>query len=149
MILIGLLGIVVPVLPGLILIWAGVALWAFDRSDAVGWWVLGLSTLIAVAGSLVKYWWPGRRLRDSGVPWTTLAAGGLLGLVGLFVVPVVGAILGFVLGVYLAQWYRLGDPAAAWPSTRAALSAVGWSVAIEGLTGMLITAGWLLGVLAG
>lgn len=149
MILIGLLGIVVPVLPGLILIWAGVALWAFDRSDAVGWWVLGLTTVIAVVGSLVKYWWPGRRLRESGVPWTTLAAGGLLGLVGLFVVPVVGAILGFVLGVYLAQWHRLGDPAAAWPSTRAALAAVGWSVAIEAVTGMLITAGWLLGVLAG
>jgi uncharacterized protein YqgC (DUF456 family) len=149
MILIGLLGIVVPVLPGLILIWAGVAVWAFDRSDAAGWWVLALATLIAVAGSLVKYWWPGRRLRESGVPWTTLAAGGVLGLVGLFVVPVVGGPLGFVLGVYLAQWYRIGDPSAAWPSTRAALAAIGWSVAIEGAAGVMIAAGWLLGVLAG
>lgn len=149
MILIGLLGIVLPVLPGLILVWAGVAVWAFERSDAVGWWVLGLATVIAVTGSMVKYWWPGRRLRDSGVAWTTLAAGGLLGLAGLFVVPVVGAVLGFVLGVYLAQWYRLGDPVTAWPPTRAALAAVGWSLAIEGLTGALIAAGWLLVVVLG
>ena len=77
-----------------------------------------------------------------------MAAGALLAVVGLFVVPVIGAVLGFVLGVYIAQWYRLGNAAAAWPSTRAALAAVGWSVAIEATAGLLITATWLIGVLA-
>jgi uncharacterized protein YqgC (DUF456 family) len=148
MIIVGLAGIVVPVLPGLVLVWAGVAVWAFERSSAAGWTIFALATGIAAGGSLAKYWWPGRRLRDSGVPWTTLAAGGTLAVVGLFVVPVIGAVLGFVAGVYLAQWYRLGNASAAWPSTRAALAAVGWSVAIEATAALLITVAWLVGVLA-
>ncbi|HEX2806410.1 MAG TPA: DUF456 domain-containing protein [Kineosporiaceae bacterium] len=148
MIVIGLAGIVVPVLPGLLLVWGGVAVWAFERSSATGWTILAVATALAVGGSLAKYWWPGRRLRESGVPATTLAAGALLAVVGLFVVPVIGAVLGFVLGVYLAQWHRLGNASAAWPSTRAALAAVGWSVAIEATAALLITATWLIGVLA-
>ena len=32
----------------------------------------------------------------------------MLGIVGFFVVPVVGLLLGFVLGVYLAELARLG-----------------------------------------
>jgi uncharacterized protein YqgC (DUF456 family) len=148
MIVIGLAGIVVPVLPGLVLVWAGVAVWSFERSSAIGWTVLAVATALAVGGTLAKYWWPGRRLRESGVPAGTLAAGGLLAVVGLFVIPVIGAALGFLLGVYLAQWHRVGNASAAWPSTRAALAAVGWSVAIEGTAALLIITSWLVGVLA-
>nr|WP_284290737.1 DUF456 family protein [Angustibacter aerolatus] len=52
---------------------------------------------------MVKYVLPGRRLKDAGVPWWTTLAGVALGVVGFFVVPVVGLLLGFVLGVYLAE----------------------------------------------
>lgn len=164
MIVIGLVGIVVPVLPGLVLVWAGVAVWAITRHDSAGWVTLAVATLITVGGSLVKYLLPGRRLRSAGVGWPTLASGAALGVAGFFVIPVVGLFVGFVLGIYLAERFRLSsgrtmppapapsatpsaDPSA-WASTKAALVAVGWSIAIELATGLLVTTGWLIAVLA-
>jgi uncharacterized protein YqgC (DUF456 family) len=149
LIVVGIVGIVVPVLPGLILVLAGVAVWAVPRGDAVGWTVLGIATAIVVLGSVTKYLLPGRRLRDSGVPGRTIAAGAVLGVVGFFVIPVVGLFLGFVLGIYLAELVRLRRSEQAWPSTRQALAAVGWSIVIELATGLLAAAVWIGGLVLG
>jgi uncharacterized protein YqgC (DUF456 family) len=139
--LIGLVGVVVPFLPGLALVWGGVLFWAVLRHDTLGWGTLAVATALLAAGTIAKYLLPGRRLREAGVPWSTLFLGGVVGVVGFFVIPVVGAVLGFVLGVYLAERVRVGGPAA-WPATRRALGAVGWSVAIELTAGLLIVATW-------
>ncbi len=148
-ILVGLVGVVVPVLPGLLLVLAAVLVWAFERQDAAGWLVLGLVVVVFAVGQVAKYLLPGRRLRDAGVPSSTMLAGVVLGIVGFFVVPVLGLLLGFVLGVYLAERLRLRTHAAAWPSTRHALRAAGWSILIELGTGLLMAGVWLVGVLAG
>ncbi len=142
----GIVGILLPVLPGLVLVLAGIAVWAVPRGDALAWTVLGVAVAIVVVGSVVKYLLPGRRLRDSGVPTRTIVAGAALGVVGFFVIPVVGLLVGFVLGVYLAERARLRDHAHAWPSTRQALGAVGWSILIELLTGMLAAGVWVVGL---
>ena len=141
--LIGLVGVVVPFLPGLALVWGGVLLWAVLRHDNLGWATLAVATVLFAVGTIAKYLLPGRKLRDAGVPWSTLLLGGALGVVGFFVVPVIGAVLGFVLGIYLAERLRLGRSGSAWPSTRSTLAAVGWSIAIELLAGLLIAATWV------
>jgi uncharacterized protein len=146
LVVVGIVGILLPVLPGLILVVAGVAVWAVPRNDALGWTVLGVAVAIVVAGSVVKYLLPGRRLKESGVPTRTIVAGAALGVVGFFVIPVVGLFVGFVLGVYLAERARLADHAQAWPSTRGALAAVGWSIVIELLTGLLAAGVWVVGL---
>jgi uncharacterized protein len=148
-ILAGLAGIVVPVLPGLVLVLAGVAVWALARHDTTAWIALAVACVLTLAGVVAKYLLPGRRLRESGVPWSTIALGTALGVVGFFVIPVVGLFAGFVLGVYLAERTRLGEHARAWPSTLAALKAVGWSMAIELLTGLLVAATWAAAVRSG
>ncbi len=143
LVVVGIIGIVLPVLPGLVLVVAGVAVWAVPRGDAVAWTVLGIVVAIVLIGTVVKYLLPGRALRDSGVPGRTIAAGAVLGVIGFFVIPVVGLFIGFVLGVYLAELARLGGGGAAWPSTRRALAAVGWSVVIEMASGLLAAAVWV------
>jgi uncharacterized protein YqgC (DUF456 family) len=146
-IVVGLVGILVPVLPGLLLVWAAVAVWSTERQDTAGWVVLVVVTALALAGTALKYLLPGRRMRSQGVPSLTMVAGGALGLVGFFVIPVVGLFLGFVLGVYLAERRRLRQHDAAWASTVVALKAAGWSMLIELLTGLLIAATWLTALL--
>ena len=149
MIAVGLAGIVLPVLPGPLLIVGGVAVWAVPRGDAVGWWMLGLAVMVTVVGQVAKYLLPGKRLKASGVPNRTLLAGLVLGVIGFFVVPVVGLFLGFVLGVWLAELIRLPDAATAWRSAREALAAVGWSILIELAAGMVATAVWIGGLVLG
>ncbi|WFE21837.1 DUF456 domain-containing protein [Solwaraspora sp. WMMD937] len=147
-ILIGLIGVLVPILPGLLLCWAGVLGWAIF-SDAGGgrWLIVAVATLIAVGGTVIKYLWPGRDLKRAGVPNRSLLVGGALGLVGFFLVPVLGLVIGFVLGVWLAERQRLGDFAAAWPATKRAVLAVGLAMLIELGAACAIAGLWLLGLL--
>ena len=148
-IVVGLVGVVVPVLPGLILVLAAIAVWTLERQDALAWTVLGLAAAFFGAGQVAKYLVPGRQLKSAGVPGRTMMAGALLGIVGFFVVPVVGLPLGFVLGIFLAERARLGSSALARPSTAHALRAAGWSILIELGSGLLMAGTWLAGVVVG
>ncbi len=145
-ILIGLVGTVLPALPGLTLQVVAVLVWALQRQDRIGWLVLSAVVALFVVGQVAKYLLPGRRLQQAGVPTRTLVSGSVLGVVGFFVIPVVGVIVGFVLGVYLAELARTGSGSVAWPSTKQALAAAGWSVFIELATSLLILVTWLIGV---
>jgi hypothetical protein len=109
--------------------------------------VLGVATVVALAGTVVKYAWPGRNLKRTGVPNRSLFAGGVLGLVGFFVIPVVGLFLGFTLGIWLAERIRLGSSQRAWPSTKHTLKAVGLSMLIELAAGLTIGTVWVVGLL--
>jgi uncharacterized protein YqgC (DUF456 family) len=142
---VGLVGILVPVLPGSLLVAAAILVWALDGGSATSWLVAVASLALLAAGTVVKYLVPGRRLQRAGVPSRTLLAGGALGVVGFFVLPVVGLPVGFLLGVYLAQWHRRGR-AAAWPATVQALKAVGLGIVIELGFGILAAATWAVGV---
>src|SRR5690242_13798849 len=133
---------VVPVLPGTLLVAAALLGWAAYVGEPLGWALAGGGLVVLAAGAGLKYLLAGRHLRGHGVPSSTLAVGGLLGIVGFFVVPVVGLPLGFVLGVYLAELARVGR-ARAWPSARHALTAVGWSILIELAAALLATALWV------
>lgn len=146
LLVVAMLGVVVPLLPGTALAWAAIVVWAVVERSTTGWLVLLVASGAAAVGFVVKYLVPSRRLNDRGVPNSTTLVGGVLGVVGFFVVPVVGAPLGFVLGVYLAEWARLRAHSLAWRSTRTALGAVGLAMLIE-LTAVALMAGvWMLGV---
>jgi hypothetical protein len=144
--LVGLVGIVIPLLPGLLLVWAAVLVWACNVQTTAGWVVFGVATALALSGVLLQYLVPGRRMAKAGVPMSSTLAGAVLGLVGLFLVPGFGAFLGFPLGIYLAELVRLHTHAAAWPSTKHALKAIGLSMGIELLTGLAIATTWMIGV---
>ena len=119
--------------------------WAADRGGATAWLVCFAALGLLASGAVVKYLVPGRRLQRAGIPTRTLAAGAAVAVVGFFVVPVVGLPVGFVLGVYLAEWRRLGH-GRAWPATRQAVGAVGLGILVELAFGTLAAAAWLVGV---
>jgi len=142
----GLVGVVVQVLPGSVLVLVAIGVWAATTGGAVAWAVFALGAVAIVIAAVGKYVLAGRGLTRAGVPGSTLVWGGLAGVVGFFVVPVVGLPLGFVGGVYLAQRIRDGGHAAAWAATLAAVRATGLTIVIE-LAGALVAASaWLVGV---
>lgn len=142
---VGLIGILVPILPGSVLVVAGILVWAIVTGGTASWVVLGVATAFVVVGAVVKYLVPGRQLQVAGIPASTQWIGVGLGVVGFFVIPVVGLFVGFVLGVYLAELRRVGS-AQAWPSTVHSLKAVGWSIVIELVFALLATWTWVAGV---
>jgi hypothetical protein len=142
---VGVVGVVVPVLPGSLLVFGAILVWAWNAGGSTAWVVFAVATAFLALGAVVKYVVPGRRLKEGGIPGSTLMLGGLLGIVGFFVIPVVGLLVGFVLGIYLAELNRVGR-AAAWPATKHALKAVGLSMLIELVASLLAAATWVTGV---
>lgn len=146
--LVGVVGTVVPVLPGLLLIWGAGVVWAWlDGGGAARWSVVALLTLLLVVGTVVKYAVPARRAGAAGAPRRTLWLGALGATVGFFVIPVLGLVVGGVGAVYLAELSRLGGHGAAWRSTRAVLVGIGIGALVELGTGAVMVAVWLAAAL--
>jgi uncharacterized protein YqgC (DUF456 family) len=146
-IFVGIIGIVVPVLPGALLSLAAILVWALEEQSATGWIVLSAAVVLIGASQVVKYIVPERRLRESGIPRRSTLTGVLLGIVGFFVIPVIGIFVGFPLGVYLSERQRLRAHDLAWTSTKHALRASGLSVLIEFIGTALAAAVWMIAVL--
>ena len=146
-IFVGVIGIVVPVLPGALLSWAAILVWALEEQSSTGWIVLAIATVLIGASQVIKYVVPERRMRDAGIPQHSTLIGVLFAIAGFFLIPVVGMFVGFPLGVFISERFRLRANGPAWASTKQALKATGLSMLIE-LAGTLLAAGiWLAAVL--
>lgn len=148
LIIVGIVGIVVPVIPGLLLAVLGVLLWAYETGGTTAWTFFGVCVAIYLAGVVTQFLVPGKRLREQGVRTTTLLLAVVLGIVGMFVIPVIGFIVGFVLGIFLVEQGRSRDRTQAWTRTKHALKAILMSMGIELCAGVLIAATWVIGVLS-
>ncbi|OBA88141.1 hypothetical protein A5642_01595 [Mycolicibacterium mucogenicum] len=146
---IGLVGIVVPVLPGGLLVFLAIAVWAVAVHTATSWVVLGVAAALFLAGEVIKYLWPMRRMRRADVSTRSLVVGGILGVIGFFVIPVLGLALGFVLGVYLSEYSALRDTSRAWTSTKHAIKGVALAMGVELTAALLATVAWVAGLVVG
>ncbi|WP_074345629.1 DUF456 domain-containing protein [Mycobacteroides abscessus] len=112
---------------------------------AVG--MVGIVVPMVPGTGLVVLLWPAARMREAGVPTLSLVLGGIAAIVGFFVIPVVGLVIGFVLGIYLAEFIRRNSQRQAWGATVTAVKAVATSIGIE-MVGAMVSAGiWLGAVL--
>lgn len=146
--LVGVVGVLVPVLPGLLLVWAAGLAWVWlDGGGVARVAVAVVLTVLLVGGGIAKYVLPARSATGAGAPRSTLVLGAAGATVGFVVVPVVGLVLGGVLAVYLAELHRLRDGSAAGRSTWAVLRAIGIGVLVELAAAVLMVGAWLAGVL--
>ena len=143
---VGLVGIVVPLLPGALLVFGAIAVWAVVENNVTGWVTLGVAAAFLAVATLIKYLWPMRRMREADVSTWSLVAGAVLGIIGFFVIPVLGLVIGFVLGIYLAELANRRDQRVAWTSTKHALKGVALSVGVELAGAILATVAWVAGV---
>lgn len=146
--LVGMAGVVIPVLPGLLLVWlAGVSTTLWVATDTSGWAVAATLTVLFALGSAATIWLPARQGRQGGASWTSLATAMLGAGVGFFVIPVVGLLVGGLVGLLVGEWRRLGDGSAAWSSTLQVLRAYGVGVLIELVIGAAMIGIWLVAAL--
>lgn len=141
--LLGLIGVLLPGVPGQAILWAAVLWWALADNTPAAWGVLIGATALLLLNQALKPLLPPRRPRESGAPRRTLLLGGVGAIAGFFVVPVVGAIVGYVGVIYGAERMRLGSRGAGWASVRSVMRATGYSVLVELFACLLVTGAWL------
>ncbi|PKQ32053.1 MAG: DUF456 domain-containing protein [Actinobacteria bacterium HGW-Actinobacteria-2] len=142
-IVVGLIGIVVTVLPGGLLIGAAIGVWAAFTHTAVGWWTFGIAATVLILGAVGSKVLMARQTQQAGTANASLIFAAVLGIVGFFVVPLIGLPLGFVLGLWLAEYVRLRDTRRAWASAKVGLKATGWGMLIELASGLIAGSVWL------
>lgn len=148
--LVGLMGTVVPVLPGLVVIWAAAVVYGLVAGfGTVGTAAFAAMTVLAITGTIAKFALPHRGGAGRGAPAMSLFAGVVGAVVGAVVVPVLGLPLGAVAGVWLAETARLRDARAAWHVTVGVLLGFGLAALVEFSLGTLMVGCWALWVLLG
>lgn len=147
LIVVGMIGVVVPVLPGLLLTVLAVLLWAINTGGSTAWVVFAVAAVVYAIGLVAQFLIPGRRLKSQGVGTGTLLIAVVAAVIGFFVIPVIGAVVGFVLGIYAVETTRTRDHERAWDRTKAALRAILHSMGIELVTAFVIAVLFVVGVL--
>jgi hypothetical protein len=118
----GLLGAILPLLPGAPLIWLGALVWTWaDKFRHFGWGTLIVLAVLAMLSFGLDMIITTTASRRAGAGWRGIAAaivGGLVGAVLLGgVVPILGAIVGTIVGastgLFAMEYYVKRDPGAA------------------------------------
>jgi uncharacterized protein YqgC (DUF456 family) len=146
---IGLLGLIVPVFPGLVIMWLGTLLYALIQQASgtmTGWgWVLfGIITVLMIAGSIVDNLIIAYKMRDKYVPWSSILFAFAAGIVAsIFFTPLVG-LAAAPAGLFLAETRRLKNRDAAIDSTRAYMIGWGWAFGARFMIGLAMIGFWML-----
>lgn len=113
--LVGLVGVVIPMLPGTLLIWLTVLLYAvlerangFTAIDPLTFIVI---SLIAIVTGLADLWLPLVGAKASGSSRRALVFGALGALAGTFLIPIplLGTVIGYAAGILLGEYHKHRD----------------------------------------
>lgn len=129
--IVGVVGIIVPVLPGSITILIGLVLWALVIQAVEGWVALSLGGTLVIAGMSASFVLTGQRLKRREIPQRSLLFGVVGAVVGIFVIPVVGLPVGFIAGLLASETYRQKNLKSALESSWVAAKAMGLGILVE------------------
>ncbi|HEX9333637.1 MAG TPA: DUF456 domain-containing protein [Anaerolineales bacterium] len=147
--LVGLVGLIMPVFPGLTVMWLGTLVYALIQNAAghmTGWkWFLfGLITVLMIFGNIVDNLIIARKMRDKYVPWSSIFFAFMAGIIAsLFFTPLIGLVAA-PLGLFLAEVRRLKNRDAALDSTKAYMIGWGWAFGVRFLIGLGMIGFWML-----
>lgn len=144
---IGCLGVIVPVLPGSILVVGGLLLWALAVQAVEGWVVLAVGSVLALTGMAAGAVLTASRLKRRRIPNRSLLYAAAGAVVGLFVIPVVGILVGFFVGLLLSETARQRDFRTALESSWVALKAAGLGVVVEFACALAASSVFVLGAI--
>lgn len=140
----GLAGTIVPILPGILLMWAGVIGYGFVAGfDAIAIAVIAVATVLAGISIVLGFVLPKQAADAAGASSKSQWAAVIGAIVGFFVIPVVGVVIGAVVGIALAEYGDKNDWGAAWESTKGVLTGMGLAAVAQFGIGVLILVIWL------
>lgn len=137
LIVVGLVGTIIPILPGMFLIWLTVLAYAVvERFQAIDVFTFIILTLVALIAGTADLWLSALGAKTGGASRRAIFLGFIGSIIGLFLgtlipIPIfgnlIGSVLGYAAGLLLGQYHKYQD----WNTAiRASLGGVaGWGVA--------------------
>jgi len=147
--LVGLLGLIIPVFPGLTVMWLATLVYALIQSAGSkmtgwDWFLFALITLLMVIGNIADNLIIARKMRDQYIPWSSILLAFTAGIIASIFLTPLGGLIAAPLGLFLAEVSRLKDRSAAIASTKAYMIGWGWAFGARFLIGLMMTGFWML-----
>lgn len=145
----GLFGMVIPIFPGGFVIWLATLIYGLVNGFAgYGLWLFLVITGIMIIGVIIDDVFMAAAARKAGANWWSLFFAFIGGIVGTFVLPPFGGLLGAPLLLYVSEYVRKHDRAHAWKVTSSLAVGWGWSFVARFGLGSLMIALWFVWVYA-
>ena len=143
--LVGLFGMIVPIFPGITVIWLAALGYAVVTGfTPLVWVLLAVITVLLIAGVTIDNVLMGAQARKEGAAWYSLGLGMLAGILGTIFFPPLGGIIATPLVVLLLEYLRQHDFNKALASLRGL--AIGWGAAfvVRFFIGLAMIGLWLV-----
>jgi uncharacterized protein YqgC (DUF456 family) len=147
--LVGLFGLIVPVFPGLTVMWLATLVYALlqhtaGRMTGWGWFAFAVITILMIGGNVVDNIIITAKMRDRFIPWGSILIAFAAGiLASIFFTPLTG-LFAAPLGLFLAELRRLKNQNEAWESTKAYMIGWGWAFGARFIIGLVMIGSWML-----
>jgi uncharacterized protein YqgC (DUF456 family) len=143
--LIGLVGIVFPIIPDLILIWAA----ALGYGLIIDWGPHGMIyfvviSVLGLAGLATEFWVSGIGARKGGASGISILLGVVLAIVAFFLTGPIGAVVALLLGIYIVEYIRKRDVESASQAVIGAGLGCGASLIVKMLLGLGMIVTWVI-----
>jgi uncharacterized protein YqgC (DUF456 family) len=146
--LFGLVGLIVPIFPGLTVMWLATLFFALmeaanERMAVIDWALFGAITLLMIGGNVVDNIIIAKKMRDVSIPWSSIVLSYLAGIIAsIFLTPLVG-LFAAPLALLGLEYLRLRDRQAAITATKAYVTGWGWAFAARFSIGIVMTGLWM------
>lgn len=145
----GLAGLLIPVFPGLTVMWLGTLIYALvqaanDNMTWTDWMLFTLITLLMIGGNIVDNIIITRHVREKNVPWSSIIWAFTAGIAVSIIFTPLGGMLAAPAGLFLAEWRRLRERSTALANTRAWMTGWGWAIAARLGIGVIMIVFWML-----
>jgi uncharacterized protein YqgC (DUF456 family) len=148
--IVGLIGVIVPILPGIFMIWLGVAVYVWrDNFETLSIATFLFISFIVIFAGLSDIWLPIFGARKVGAAKRTILTGLIGAIIGSFIVPIIGTIIGYAVGVLLGEYHKRRDWDAAWRASKGGLAGWGIATIIQLVGGVLVIIIFIWAVLVG
>jgi len=143
--LFGLTGLIVPIFPGLVVIWLAALGYGLAAGfGALGWVMFAIITALMIVGSFIDNILMGTQAHKSGASWVSVAFALVFGIAGNFVVPVLGGLLAALLALFISEWIRRKDRSEAWKATIGMVTGFSLAVIIRFIMGLVMIGLWMI-----
>jgi len=139
--------LVLPLLPGLVIIWLAALGYGLVAGFAtLGWIMFALLTVLMIGGSVVDNVLMGRSAHKEGAPWWVILIAMMAAIVGSFVIPIpiIGGILAALGTLFGIEWIRRKDWRKALASLKGMAVGWGWAFVIRFIIGLIMIGLWLI-----
>ena len=145
MMVMGLVTLLVPILPGLVIIWlAALGYGIYSGFGLLGGIMFGIMTVLMVGGSFVDNFLMGTQAHREGASWISIVLALIAAILGNLALPIIGGLLAALLVLFAVEWIRRKNWREALIALKGLVVGCGWAIVIRFIIGLVMIGLWII-----